>query len=87
MHQGRPRRRPKFRYIKKHLLRDALRYLGGVGGQVDVSPLQVGCAVDLAPLLTGREGFEHGLGEGQGAVGHADPAELADHVPRSCLVP
>lgn len=58
-----------------------MHYLGGVGGQVDVSPLQVGGAANLAPLLAGREGLEHGLGEGQGAVGHADPAKLADHVP------
>lgn len=59
-------------------------HLRRVGRQVDVSPLQVGGPVNLAPLLARREGFQDGLGEGKGAVGHAHPAELAHDVPGAC---
>lgn len=55
----------------------------GVRGQVDVPPLQVVRPVDLAPLLARRQGFQHGLGEGERAVGHADTTKLAHNIPSS----
>lgn len=62
------------------------KHLDGVRGQVDVSPIQVGSAGNLAPLLAGSQGFQHRLGQGKGAVRHADSAKLADDVASSCQV-
>lgn len=62
-------------------------YLCGVWEQVNVPPLQVGSAADLAPLLASGQRLQHRLGEGQGTVGHADAAELADDVPGAYFIP